>query len=927
MVQSATQGKKRSLTALAFLLPVFGLLVVRLICSLCFNGTYSMLYSDCYHQYYPFFLEFRRALRSGEPLLYNWTVGMGMDYLGLVSYYLASPLNLFSALLPESWMLAYFSALMPIKLGFAGLFFCIFLQKTFHKKDFSTVIFGCMYALCAWALGYQWNIMWLDTFALLPLVVLGAISLLREKKFVLYTVTLFFSVANNYYIGFFTCIFVLLLFICYQICRWESFRKFLGDLMRFAVFSLLAIGMTAFLELPALAALQTTQSSVNRFPTAFRMNIASAQTWYGLFDAMRTVAGNGNLLVTPTFKDGLPNIYCGLAANVLGFLFFMCKPIKLRDKFCAGFMLLFLNVSFIIRQLDYIWHGFHFTNQIPYRFSFLYSFVLLYMAYRAWMLRRNFKLWQILLSGALAVGLVFCSKDMDLCWNIFSGRTAIHSWSSSANIMANLRTICDAFAMPLTCIIFIALYTIVLCYVQKRLPVPAVGSHQARRRWLRNMDYRRRVTSGIFLSIVILELAVNLTGFGARFSGSDMDFYPRGKEDSKVVLDYMHQREENTLFYRAEMAHSQTFNDAALNDYNGITTFTSSANVRVTEFMRNLGYASKNTYNRYCYEESTPVANLFLNLKYMIERDGVVKDNPYFDARYTSGKVTLLENNAYLPLGFLAEPQLINLVFDADEDYFGFQNGLLKTASGIEGDVWQPLDASTLTIQGSKVDLKAFAETGYCHYDANDTSSTITYIYTADKEGLMCFMLDQSKRNKFSVYVNGNDKPIYSETYSLPQMLSVCNVQPGDVVEIRFTCTNGESGNINITAAVLNEELFRRAYEVLAASTLELTSFSTTLVEGNVNCNRDGVLYTSIPQDGNWTAYVDGAPAQVVLIGDAMIGLILSKGTHTIRFEYHNKAFSLGWKISLGCAGIFLVLALIDYRHLFKRRKGKYEQT
>ena len=35
-------------------------------------GDSSMLYSDAYHQYYPFFVAFRRALRSGESLLYSW---------------------------------------------------------------------------------------------------------------------------------------------------------------------------------------------------------------------------------------------------------------------------------------------------------------------------------------------------------------------------------------------------------------------------------------------------------------------------------------------------------------------------------------------------------------------------------------------------------------------------------------------------------------------------------------------------------------------------------------------------------------------------------------------------------------------------------------------------------------------------------------
>jgi len=293
---------------LAFLIPFAGVLFVMLISQYEPFGQYSILYSDMYHQYYPFFVAFRNALRSGESLLHSWSVGLGMDYLGLMSYYLASPLNLLSVLVPEGWLLEFFSLLMPVKLGFAGLFFAIFLKKMFDREDYSIAFFGAFYALCAWALGYQWNIMWLDTFALLPLVALGTVALLRDKKFILYTMSLFLSIFANYYIGFFTCIFVLLLFFIYEICRWQGIKRFFMDLCRIAVFSILAIGMTAILELPAFAALQTTQSSVNQFPEGFRMNIADENTWKGLLGAMRKVAGNMGGGIEPTFKEGLPNL-------------------------------------------------------------------------------------------------------------------------------------------------------------------------------------------------------------------------------------------------------------------------------------------------------------------------------------------------------------------------------------------------------------------------------------------------------------------------------------------------------------------------------------------------------------------------------------------------------------------------------------------
>jgi uncharacterized membrane protein YfhO len=94
-------------------------------------------------------------------------------------------------------------------------------------------------------------------------------------------------------------------------------------------------------------------------------------------------------------------------------------------------------------------------------------------------------------------------------------------------------------------------------------------------------------------------------------------------------------------------------------------------------------------------------------------------------------------------------------------------------------------------------------------------------------------------------------------------------------------------------------------------------------VEGTIDCDRDGLLYTSIPQDGNWRAQVDGKDAEVLLVGDAMVAVALTQGQHTVSFTYHNAAFSLGWKISLGCLIVFLGLTFIAYKP--ERKKGKYE--
>ncbi len=889
-----TKKIKWNYTLLAFLLPVIGTCMMMLIRGFIPFGETSMLYSDMYHQYYPFFVSFRKALRSGDSLLYNWSVGMGMDYLGLVSYYLASPLNLISVLIPEGWLLGYFSLLMPIKLGLAGLFFGIFLKKTFQKDDFSISVFGCLYALCAWALGYQWNIMWLDTFALLPLVILGEIALLKEKKFVLYTISLFLSVFSNYYIGLFTCIFVAIVFLCYEICRWKGPKQFIMDLGRMALYSALAVGMTAILELPAYAALQTTQSSVNKFPQGFQLNITDEDTWQGLLDAMRQVAGNMNGGLTPSFKEGLPNLYCGVGTVVFAFLFLTCKQVKLRDKICSVVLLLFFILSVIIRQLDYIWHGFHFTNMIPYRFTFLYSFVLLYMAYRAWLLRNCFRLWQVIAAGVLAIGIALCANDLtDPVYWAYNG-------------------------------VFLLLYLASLIYpfLDKR---PKKETPNAEKReFVKNRKYQRNLSATLLLGIMVLEIAMNLVNFGVSFVGTVVTDYPRGTVYSASMIRYMKEREEGNLFYRAETTHSQTLNDGALNGYNGVSTFTSSANVNVTKFMKALGYGAKDTYNRYCFEESSPVSNLFLNLKYMLERQGHVEENAYFEDLHEYGNVHLLENKAYLPLGFLAENELLNIDFaTAGNHSLAFQNELFRAATGVQADVWEFITGWNLMISATDVTLNTTSQTGFCSYTTSrESGGTIVYKYIADQEGLVCISLDMPKKNKFSFWKNGIE--LYNETYSIPQTLAVSQVVEGDIIEVHLTCNANETGTTSLYAGVLNDAVFWRGYEVLAASTLELTKFQNTRIEGSILCDRDGILYTSVPQDGNWIALVDGKPAETVQIGGAMVGLLLSEGEHTVSFVYRNKYFSLGWKISLACLCVFLGLYYSIYQP--RRKKGKFEK-
>ncbi len=932
--------KKTDYSLLGFLIPFAGMCLVILISTLVLSKVYptrvySMLRSDCYHQYYPFFKAFRQALLSGDSLLYSWDVGMGMDYLGLISYYLGSPLNLLSVLVPESLLLSYFTYMTALRVGFAGLFFAIFLKKVFGKNDLSIALFGSLYGLCAWALGYGWNVMWMDTFTLLPLVVLGTVELLSHRKFLLYTVSLFFSIVINYYIGFFTCIFTLLVFICYEICRFRSLKKFFADLGLMALFTVLAIGMTAVMSLPTLAALNTTYSSVNEFPAGFTFNknLAKSNAFWDVLDGMRKVATNssGAVELTYLYNEGYPNVYCGVIANVLAVLYLTCKQIKIRDRICALVMLAFINFSFVNNQLDYIWHGFHETNMIPYRFSFLYSFVLLYMAYKAYTLRRRIRPWQILTALGVALGLVLLSDNFKEAVEALSdpqwGSNVAANWNGNSTKLAELM---EPLVFVLFNGIFLAFYGLVLLWGAAGRCRKGNHTWAQRRENHRALRSRQAMASVFLLCFIGAELCMNLTYFGVdNFPGINVSNYPNGQENTASVIRVMKQREEDNLFYRAEMTRTQTLNDGALNGYHGISTFTSSANVSVTRFMQNLGYAAMGNWNRYVFEESSPVANLFLNLKYMIDRDGTVASNPYFQDINYMGSTHLLENQYYLPLGFLADSALGELSFqNANTNKLLFQNELLSAAVGHLVTPWVLVENENLFISASdNVTLNSTTGQGYASYTTGASQGSVYYTYHFQNAGFFCIDLNMPKKNNFTVSyapAGGEYTTVYSEDYKLPYTLQVCQVNPGDRVQITVKCAANESGTTTIRGGLLDEMIMYHSYQTLSQSTLELTAFQNTYIEGTIDCHKDGLLYTSIPQDGNWHAYVDGVEVDTVSVGNAMVGVPITQGPHTVTFRYINKAFITGCVASLVCAAALGGICCLQYYQ--KKKPGKFSK-
>lgn len=341
---------------------------------------------DMHSQFMEFFASLRYTLGGDDSLFFSWSMSLGGNYLGLYAYYLANPLSWITVLFPLEKLYIGILILTLIKIACCGLTFSLFasfLWKRSHRVDaspascwrqFILLPLAVSYALISYNMAYSFCLMWTDGVILLPLVLLGVERLLEGRNGLLFLLSLTASFVFNYYTGYMVGLFtgLYLGFRLFVMVRKENLRFYSGVVLRFAATTLLSIGLSAPLLLPAIKSIGSGKMSLAR-------------------DGLDTVTNFPFLSLLDMFRNGsyhsvnwlgMPYIYCGCLALVLSVAFFLSRRISLREKIAAGAVLAFLILSFYLTGLDFAWHGFLKPNWFPYRYSFVFSFFLLYLSAR-----------------------------------------------------------------------------------------------------------------------------------------------------------------------------------------------------------------------------------------------------------------------------------------------------------------------------------------------------------------------------------------------------------------------------------------------------------------------------------------------------------------------------------------------------------------
>jgi len=526
-------------------------------------------------------------------------------------------------------------------------------------------------------------------------------------------------------------------------------------------------------------------------------------------------------------------------------------------------VLAFLLISCNCNVLNFIWHGFHFPNMLPYRFFFLFSFVLLVIGYRAFILilEESMKMWDILAMLLLSIAVFVVSYKVADDQAVF--------WTSITAL--------------LYCFIF-------FLYIRK--------------------IFNRKLFWTTMTVVICFEMFENTRIGTEKVSTSDYVSYPSTIESVSTLLDEI-ETQDDSLFYRMEISTTYTLNDLALYGYNGLSQFSSMANVSTTKWMRSLGLAASEAGNRYYYAGSSPVTAMFTGLRYLICRSGNTSDTLTWQTFATADNATAYENRYDLSVGFWTSADLTEYISYPDGNAFENQNTLFQLATGIDTPLFTAVEVDSIHGTDTILSSNGYGSFSYTVESGSD-DAVMQFQYNCEETSYLYAYVRANDSTSVTVRQNGVELNSYDVSRQ-PYIFPLGKYTASDTANISIDLADdASSGVVILYVYCLNADVLDAGYEILSQGQLTLTEFSDSALSGMITAQEDGLCYFSIPYDSGWHAQVDGVDAEIEVIGNVMIAVSVMERMHTITLRYIPKGFVTGVYITIGSMAILLALWMIE---------------
>lgn len=804
------------------------------------NGKYIIARSDLRQQYIPFIEYFCSVLRGEHDYWFSWALNLGTGTSLLFAYYTLSPFNLIYLILGEDLALTATALVIVLKAATAAATFQIFITKYLRKTYYETVLFAMMYALCGFQICYYFDLMWMDAFYMLPVIAIGIINLMREKKYMCLLFAYAYVFAVNFYMGYIVGVSSFFLFIAcfFYKCNCRKLKHNIQILFEYCVSVVSALLLTAVIWLPA--AIQLFKNIEKDYPSYSMEKCNILFLYNNLFmGQMQTLYG-----VTPF-------IYCGLLSALLLPFYFVNRRISIKKRIYVMVSFAWFVCLFLIEPLNRMMHAFDRPEMFGHRFSYVFSFLITTVCCEQFIYLRKIKkrALYMLLGFDLAVFIV-CRMLYPVVWKMdFNANT----W----------------LALGIN-ILFFGIWIYMITRIQNK-------------KW-NVLTYRVMMT--FFL---MLELGTNAILCMKRMEHTVMeqDAYEAWTDVHENTFQKIKQEENEDVFYRVLFLNPRSLNQGFMYDYNAVENFNSSEHAAVLKAEEKLGIGRGIHIVRGA--GTTPITRSLLNIKYLIGGNSIdyeLDSNSYY--------MTYVKNEQALSLGYMVKEQIEDYKFE--ESPFVNQDNLLSAMTGLEIHCFEKT--------GMKMEVKSgqYMKTDDATYllRNEEEEGELEFAFEADNNGKPLYIY--FSQDRYLDQTGGVDMPwIKTEDISLinentiikPEFIPPRIIQVGTNEEGKYAFSIIMPEDLDADYyrkayfCYYDDTEFQKAYRVLKQQQWDIKEYGDTYVKGNIDVEERGIMFTSIPYDEGWTATVNGEKAETVpLLDKAFTGIKLDKGTYEIEMQY-----------------------------------------
>ena len=871
---------------LSFLLPLVVITAALAGLKIAPFGDHTLVISDGNALYINYLGYVGRAVRGLEGFTYSFEKGLGGNMMGSWGWFLLNPTFALFALFDIADYPTAYTAVSTLNLCLCGLTMYLLLAGLYgHKPDH--LIFSTAYALCGFNVANVFQMNFFIGVTVLPLMVLGLVRLFQDRSPLLYILSLGYALLMNFYFGFMLCAASILFFCAAWIADGKSVENKKRVILKYCLSSLLAGVLSAVIWLPALLSLRggrLDQTTLEMF--SFGEKLPFLEIGAKLFSGANS---------TDELVNGRPNIFIGILPVALVILFFRNRGTDRRKKIAAAFLLCVYAFSFYIIVFDSLMHGGTATNWFNFRYSFIFSFLLLFIAAYEW---RSFTsapaadrrfLWAVVLVGTVI---------------IFSKH---YEFIGGGEILADLSVLA---------LMFLAL--------RMHRKDPAKNS--------------ARVLTLVVLLLMSFNLFLNY-----RVSTKRIMEWEHKESEYQGIVNYVDAlvsgvRQGDPGFFRIEINRQRsgtTGNDPMLYGYDGVGHGGSDERNFVRNQLGKLGIHRFDMRNYY-WEGVPPAADSLLSIRYIIAEEDLGEEKNY-ERTVNLGGWTLYRNPYALPLTFLSSPGIEKTEIDYS-DIFANLNAVWSALSGEDRRVFEEENEVSFIAHPRKgageislVEAAAIVEKRDQAAEAEDTQETpgktnirkkeppmdasyIEYTWTASRDGAV-YIYNRSGM--------ADDKGAYE-----PVLCFAGYYRAGETVTGYLPVADD-----SVSTYLLEEVAgrFRAAYadaDALAELSELVRSRPTTIekvteshLRGEFTSDGNQLLLFTIPWDEGWTLWVDGEKAEIRKILDLFMAAEAPAGTHIYELRFMPEGLKPGAAAAAAGLAALLVFLLID-RGQRKRRKA-----